>query len=381
MGGITRRRLLIGGVAALTVGAVGTYFARRRRSAPIGFTLSPDELAQARAWLASTPAIDMHAHPGRSFVHQAEHLSTKLSLYALRGSFETATIADMRAGGLATSVFAAVSDFQVLDLVDNGLKTIREFAPGEALASYRRQVARLKSLVDAGLVYPVLVAADIEAARRANRIGAIFAVEGGDFLEGKPERVAAAFADGVRSITLMHYRGNELGDITTEPPRHGGLTPAGIAVVQEMNRLGMVIDVAHATEASVRGVLASASKPVMASHTHLHSAEHSHPRFIGRDLARAIASAGGVIGAWPAGIGISDLDGFLGRIIELVDALGIEHVGMGTDMDANYQPVLDNYLKLPWLVGGLLRRGLSKPDIARIMGGNFLRVFAANQVL
>lgn len=380
MARITRRTVLIGAAAALTMGAVGAYFARRR-SAPIGFTLSSDELAQARALLAGMPAIDMHAHPGRSFVHQAEHLSTRLSLYALRGSFETATIADMRAGGLATSVFAAVSDFQVLDLVDNGLKTIREFAPGEALASYRRQIARFKSLVDDGLVYPVLAAADVEAARRGNRAGAIFSVEGGDFLEGKPERVAAAFADGVRTITLMHYRGNELGDIMTELPRHGGLTPAGIAVVQEMNRLGMVIDVAHATEASVRGVLAHTGKPIMASHTHLHgAAEKSHPRFISRDLARAIASAGGVVGAWPAGIGISDLNGFLGRIIELVDALGIEHVGLGTDMDANYQPVLDNYLKLPWLVGGLLRRGLSKPDIARIMGGNFLRVFAANQV-
>jgi len=374
---ITRRKLLIGGATALAVGATATWWVRR--SAPIGFTLDDEQLAQARALLARVASIDMHAHPGRSFLHAAAQLSPKIRWYALHKDFEQATIDDMRVGGLSASVFAAVADIELLDLAGNGLAAVREFAPGQAFASYQRQLARLRSLLDRGQVMAVLGPSDVAAARRAGRIGAMFSVEGGDFLEGRAERVEQAYADGVRTITLMHYHTNELGDIMIAPPVHGGLTAAGREVVAAMNRTGMVIDVAHATEATVRGVLERSDKPVMASHTHLHRAGRDHPRFVSVELARAIAGAGGVIGAWPAGIGISDLGGFVSRVIELVDAVGVAHVGLGTDMDANYQPVMDNYLKLPWLVGGLLQRGLAQADIAQILGGNFLRVFAAQR--
>ena len=375
----SRRRVFSGlGVAAVAVGA-GVYWAARPTPAPIGFPISPDELAAARQLLAQYPAFDAHAHPGRSFVDGAENLSGLVWIYAKLGSFEDDTIADMRAGGLAGAALAAVADFQALGLQGEGLAAVRAFEPGEAWASYRRQIGRLQGLASQGLVFPVKAAGDVGAARAAGNVGALLTVEGGDFLEGRVDRVALAHADGVRSITLMHYRNNELGDIITGEPVHKGLTATGIAVVREMNRLGMLVDVAHASEPTALGAIDASSQPVIASHVHVHG-KTTHPRFISPALMRAVvARGGGLVGAWPAGIGIVDLRGFVDRALELVEIAGIDHVCLGTDMDANYKPVFDTYAHLPHFVAGLAQRGLAEADIARLIGGNYLRLLAAVQ--
>lgn len=378
---LTRRRVLTGlGAAVLAVGA-GTWWLARPKPAPIGFAVSAQELAAARDLLARHPSVDAHAHPGRSFVDGAENLSGLVWLYAKLGSFEDDTIAAMRAGGLSAAAFAAVADFQALGLEGEGLAAVRAFEPGEAWASYQRQIARLQSLSTRGLVSPILAVADIARARVAGKVGALLTVEGGDFLEGRPERVAQAFADGVRSITLMHYRNNELGDIITGTPVHGRLTDQGVAVVHEMNRLGMLVDVAHASEPTAMGAVEASSRPVIASHVHVHG-KTTHPRFISADLARSIAGkGGGVVGAWPAGIGITDLKGFVERALELVEVVGIDHVCLGTDMDANYKPVFDTYANLPYFVAGLAQRGLGEADIAKLIGGNFIRLLSAVQAV
>ena len=126
------------------------------------------------------------------------------------------------------------------------------------------------------------------------------------------------------------------------------------------------------------GVIRATSKPLIASHVHVQSAALSHPRFISLDLAKAVAqTGGGVLGAWPAGIGISDLKGFVDRTFELIETVGIDHVCLGTDMDANYKPVFDTYANLPLYVAGLLKRGLREAELAKVIGGNFLRLFDA----
>ena len=378
MAGLTRRQMLAGGGVAVVALGAGAYRLFGPKPAPIGFVVSPDELARARAFLARHPSIDAHAHPGRTFVDGAEHLSGLVWVYAKLGHFEQKSINDMKAGGLTAAAFAAVSDFQTLGLQGEGLAAVRDFEPGEAWASYKRQLGHLQALVDQGLVVPIKTLADFEAARVSNRIGALFTVEGGDFLEGKPERVAQAYADGVRSITLMHYRNNELGDIITGTAVRGGLSDAGIAVVKAMNAAGMLVDVAHASEATAMGAIRASSKPVMASHVHINRKGYDHPRFISVDLARAVVqTGGGVLGAWPAGIGITDLKGFVDRTFELVDVVGIDHVCLGTDMDGNYKPVFDTYANLPLYVAGLLQRGMHEAEAAKLIGGNFLRVFAA----
>ena len=377
----SRRKVLIGGGVGLVAAAgVAGYFAKHPRPAPIGFEVTPEELTKARALLARHISVDAHAHPGRTFVDGAENLSGLVWVYAKLGTFERRTLADMQAGGLSAAAFAAVSDFQALGTAGEGLAAVRDFAPGEAWASYQRQIGNLKALATRGLVHPVKTLADFQAAKAAAKVGALLTVEGGDFLEGKPERVAVAYADGVRSITLLHYRNNELGDTITGTPVHGKLSPAGIAVVKAMNAAGMLVDVAHASQATAMGAIDASSKPVIASHVHVHTPKLSHPRFISPDLAKAVAqTGGGVLGAWPAGIGVVDLNGFVDRAFELVDHVGIDHVCLGTDMDANYKPVFDTYANLPLFVAGLLKRGMHEPEVAKLMGGNFLRVFALVQ--
>lgn len=378
---VTRRRVLTGlGAAVVAVGGA-TWWLAGSKPAPIGFVVSAQELDAARDLLTRFPSVDAHAHPGRSFVDGAEHLSGLVWLYARLGSFEDKTIAAMRAGGLSAAAFAAVADFQTLGLEGEGLAVVRAFEPGEAWASYQRQIARLQSLATRGLVWPVLQVADIARARAAGKVGAMLTVEGGDFLEGRHQRLARAFADGVRSITLMHYRNNELGDIITGSPVHGRLTDQGVAVVREMNRLGLLVDVAHASESTAQGAIEASSRPVIASHVHVHG-KISHPRFISAELARSIAQkGGGVVGAWPAGIGIIDLKGFVDRALELVELVGIDHVCLGTDMDANYKPVFDSYANLPYFVAGLAQRGLTEVDIAKLIGGNFIRLLSDVQTV
>src|SRR5258708_31256884 len=113
------------------------------------------------------------------------------------------------------------------------------------------------------------------------------------------------------SLTLVHYRVNELGDIQTAEPVHGGLTGFGREVVAEGNRLGVVIDCAHATLRTTLGVLEASADPVMISHSHLDHADRHHPRLLSSEHAMAVASAGGVIGAWPAGVTSATLDDFV----------------------------------------------------------------------
>ena len=378
MAKFSRRKLLIGGAAGVAIAGGAGYWFLRTPEVPIGFALTKEELEQATALLDRHIAIDVHAHPGRTFVKGAENLPVLLKLYALQGSFEQDAVGDMVAGKLTASSFAAVADFQTLNLEGEGLASTRAFEPGEAWASYKRQIANLQSLIAQNLVMPVYASTDFAAAKTSGKIGAMLSVEGGDFLEGKPERVAEAYSDGVRILTLMHYRNNELGSIITGKAKDSGLTPAGEAVVREMNRLGMVVDIAHSSVETAYGALEASTKPVIASHVHIHTGKAPHPRFIPLALAKAIAAKGGLVGAWPAGIGIDSLSGFVDRTLELVKAVGIDHVCLGTDMDANYKPVFDNYRKLPLFVGGLAKNGLGESDIAKIIGGNFIRVFRDN---
>ncbi len=188
-----------------------------------------------------------------------------------------------------------------------------------------------------------------------------------------------AYEDGVRSITLVHYRTNGIAYAMTNEPVHDGLTSEGDAIIREMNRLGMVIDLSHMAEAGAFRALELSTQPVMFSHTHISSAHSYHPRFISLELAKAAADAGGIIGAWPTGIEIADLAGFADRIFQLVDMVGIEHVCLGSDMDANYKPVFDDYRRLPDLVALLSRKGMSEPELAAFLGGNFQRVWRANE--
>ena len=320
----------------------------------------------------STP----HCHPGRFFLG---HLTYETpGTRAFGEPFEERAIADLNAGNVSAALFAAVSDMRLLEPTAQGIHAVKEYQPGEAYADYQRQVAELKALVESRKLAPGLNPSDIDAARRRRRAAAVFAVEGGDFIEDRLDRVHEAFRDGVRAITIVHYHINQIGDIQTEAPVHQGLTPLGKSIVREMNRAGIIVDLAHAPFAVAKGVIEVSTKPVMVSHTNLSTPAFSHPRLISAEHAKLVASAGGIIGSWPSGIGQTTFADYIDSIRRLVDAVGIEHVAIGTDMDANFRPVLRSYRDWNLIPAALLARGMHEPEAAAIMGGNFLRVFKTN---
>ncbi len=371
----TRRKFLIGGTSlVLAAGGVGWYLATKK--APLGMDVDEETLIRGRNFLKKIISADIHAHPGRSFVEDAENLTGKIKFYASLGSFEEETISDLVEGGFTMTSFSTVADFQLLGFNEGGgLKAIREFNPGEAWKSYQTQIATLKGLLADERVVSILTPDDVISAKKNNKVGAWFTSEGADFLEGSLEHLNDCYEDGMRSLTLVHYHINEIGDIQTEAPRYNTLTPFGIQLVKAMNRKGMLIDLAHAAKGTSMKTMEVTEKPVMISHSAIRREGFDHPRFIDLEEAKMAAATGGIIGAWPAGIGLTTFSDYIDQIFHLVDALGIDHVALGTDMDANFKPVFESYAQGPLLAGALLKRGMSEDEAAKMLGGNFMRVF------
>ena len=378
---MNKRNLLIGGAAtivALGIGG-GIYIKKKTAPPPIGFEPDPEYVAKAQALITANPMIDTHAHPGKTFIRDNENTSLPLLLRLLSGNrtSEDKSVADMNGAGMAAVAFAGVADFNVIGFQKGGgLVTAREFREGEAYQSYLKQINNLRLAMGANGVDIALTPADIRAATAGDKVKAILTMEGADFLEGKLERLKEIYDDGIRSVTIVHYRASEVGDIQTQAPVRGGLTAFGIEAVKEMQRLGMIIDLAHASEPTAFKALENISVPVMLSHTHLKGGPAGDfPRFVTNELAQAVVKNGGIIGAWPTGVGITTLKGFVDRVFELAERVGIDGIAIGTDMDANYKPVLTKYADLVLVVSELLRRGMSEIDVTKFMGGNFLRVF------
>jgi membrane dipeptidase len=308
-----------------------------------------------------SPSVDLHSHPGMF----------PSSPIPLDGQAER-----MKRGKVRASLFAAVADGPVIGRRPSGLYAAREPRPGELLGYTNRSLGDVRARVTAGALSLIQSPSDLAVVPAAGRPAAILAVEGGDFLEGRIERVAEAHANGVRSIQLTHYRINELGDIQTDPPRYGGLTPFGLDVIREMNRLGMVVDVAHLTLDGVRGAKAVTRKPLLLSHTVLYT---GWARSVSDEHARLVAETGGVIGIFPVNSGgYRGLTGYVDNIQRMIKVVGVDHVGIGTDMDGISPPsfvAFDDYAEWPSVTGALLARGYSRDDVAKVAGGNFLRLF------
>ncbi len=344
---------LFGAVAAACAGPGADAAARRQR----------DLVRQSTDALASAPVVDLHAHPGR---------------FTRRGTGELPldAVAEMHGAGVSCAFFAAVGDGPVIRREGRGgIRHYRDPAPGELDRSTRGQLERVLARVREGRLPLLLEAGDLSRLTRERAPTALLAIEGGDPLEGDARRVREFHALGVRSIQLMHYRVNELGDIQTEAARHGGLTPAGAEVVAEMNRLGMVVDAAHAAPDTLRAILAASRSPLVISHTGP-AARRPFARHLGDDLLHAVAARGGVIGVWPlvrerpAG-----LDQFLADLHHVRRIAGIEHTAFATDMTgmSSFTAIL-TYEEFAPVPAALLASGFSEEDCRKLLGGNALRL-------
>lgn len=326
-------------------------------------------------FLAKHATLDIHAHPGRFFL-TGETSGTRLAA-DLGEPFVAQAIADMRAARLAGVIVATVADHVLLEATDRGLRAVREFRPGEAYADHQRQVAVVAQFADGDRIRLAGDAAGVRAAHRDDATAVLLSIEGGDFVEDRIDRIARARAAGVRSITIIHYHVNRIGDTQTEAPVHGGITPFGREVVRTMERAGIVVDLTHASAAVCEDVARLATKPFIMSHSNLRRAGQDHPRLVDYDQARLVAESGGVLGAVPAGFNQRGFGDYIDTVCDMAGRLGVDHVAIGSDMDYTFRPVLDTYRLWPTLAGSLLHRGISEGDVAKIMGGNMMRLLDA----
>lgn len=183
---------------------------------------------------------------------------------------------------------------------------------------------------------------------------------------------------GVKYMTLCHNGDNQICDSAVRSnSTHGGLSPFGREVVREMNRLGIAIDVSHASDDTVRQVLDLSSAPIIASHSSCR-ALCDHPRNLSDDLLRAIADHNGVVQVCMYHGFIKDesstiLD-FVDHIMHAVDVMGAEHVGIGTDFDGGGEVIgCRSTAQMMRITVELLRRGLSDAEITGIWGANLLK--------
>ena len=160
----------------------------------------------------------------------------------------------------------------------------------------------------------------------------------------------------------------------------GGLTPLGRQVMRRMEAIGMIVDIAHSSHATIAEVLATARRPVVASHGGV-QATCKVNRNLTDDEIRGVARTGGVIGIgyWDAAICSTKPEAAAAAIAHVRDLVGIDHVGLGSDFDGAVTTGFDSS-QIAAVTQALIDRGFSDADIAKVMGGNVLRVLRAGIV-
>lgn len=221
---------------------------------------------------------------------------------------------------------------------------------------------------------------EIYSIYQKEKIAAFLSVEGGEVLQGRLEVLRVLYRLGIRILTLTWNHRNQLGDGVYEKVTGGGLTRFGRKVVKEMNRLGMIIDVSHLSEPGFWNVLELSEYPVMASHSNA-AALCPHPRNLSDRQLRALGEKGGMVGVNFCPSFVSDenpkLKVLLDHIDHIVNLIGIEHVGIGSDFDGIDQGVegLEDISKITNITSGLINRGYEERDIKKIWGENYLDLF------
>ncbi len=227
-------------------------------------------------------------------------------------------------------------------------------------------------------------AEDIRAARAAGKRAALLVVENSEALEGSLHVLRSLHALGVRSVGLTHNLNTWAAAGNAEAGCGGGLTRFGRALVREMGRLRMLVDVSHIAERGFYDTLEEAGGPVIASHSCC-AALCPHPRNLSDSQLRALAQTGGVVGItfvapfldagwreshWPERPG---LDRVLAHVDHAVSVAGVDHVGIGSDFDGGGVALRDA-TEYPRIAEALRARGYSEADVDGIMGGNVLRL-------
>lgn len=230
-------------------------------------------------------------------------------------------------------------------------------------------------------IFQVRFREELEQLKTSSQIGCLLAIEGGDCLEGNLFILYLLYRLGVRSLGLTWNYRNQLGDGVEERHSQGGLTRFGRQVVEEMNRLGMLIDVAHLSERGFFDVLTISRFPIIVSHANC-QALCNHPRNLNDNQLRALAENGGVLGITFVpqflGEGSCGVEQVVEHILHACTVMGPEHVGIGSDFDGTpaFLPGLEEAGQWKNLIHALQKKGFSGDIIQKILGENYFRVLS-----
>ena len=270
-------------------------------------------------------------------------------------------------------------------------------------------------------------AADVRRIQKAGKVASMMGIEGGSQIDNDLASLRQFYTLGVRYMTLTHVRHNDWADSANEAPRKEPLTAYGKAVVGEMNRIGMIVDLSHVSEGTMKAALAATKAPVMFSHSSARALT-DHPRNVSDEALTLLAANGGVVMVnyapgyvsrkrqeWEAaraganatystppysGLYIGQperaakalaewdkanpmpavtIGDVADHIEHLAKVAGHDHVGIGSDLDGidNNPTGLEGVDTYPALIAELLRRGWSDKDCEKLAGGNILRVMEA----
>ncbi len=267
---------------------------------------------------------------------------------------------------------------------------------------------------------------DVEKTAAGGRRAILIGIEGGHAIEDSLDLLRAFYRFGARYMTLTHWNTNDWADSANDEPKHNGLTDFGKQVVLEMNRLGMLVDISHTSDKTFYDAIAVSKAPIIASHSSARALSDV-PRNMSDDMLRALAKNGGVamVNFYPVFLdnevakadkardeklkpqmdalkqkfgedtpeydkAVKELDDanplpkvpwtrIVDHIDHMVKVAGVDHVGLGSDFDGipNGPEGMEDVSDLKKIPAELKRRGYSDSDIRKIMGGNFMRVFAA----
>ena len=289
-----------------------------------------------------------------------------------------------------------------------------------AIRNTLQQIDVARRMIDA---YPndlelALTADDIVRIHKAGRVASMLGVEGGRQMGGSLAALRQYYNLGARYMTLTHNQTTEWADSATDDPKFDGLSPFGVTVVHEMNRMGMVVDLSHVSEATMKDAIAASRAPVIFSHSSA-KALNPHPRNVPDDVLRMLPANGGVVmvnivpnflskAVWDWGAAqsgeearlkaiyrdskgtvaaklrewevthprpVTTVSDVADHIEHVAQVAGYDHVGIGADLDGiPYTPQgIEGVEAYPRIFAELIRRGWSDANLAKLAGGNVLR--------
>ena len=346
----------------------------RRRALQAALALLAAGSLPARAQQKRVPIADMHSHYGM----------------ITRRIANSGLAQDMRSHGICLVAWKLVADARWIRVTNAGIEQAGEPAPGDLARFFEPGFARMKAYVEEQKLRLVLRRADVDACL-AGDSGIVLASEGADFLEGRVENLDAAYENGLRHLQLVHYIHTPVGDFQTAAPVHNGLSDMGKRLIEACNAKGVLVDLAHCSAQAVDQALDVAKSPVLWSHSWVEGDGGSWQdpygylkRRLSLAQAKKIAARGGVVGLWAFGlqrpgsgwsVGRGDTKAYARELAKLVDAIGPDHVGIGTDIEGvgpNW--AVNDYGHVRSVVDALQDMKLDSSVVERVAYLNYARV-------